>query len=92
MGEPSLSLDAVYRYLVPDQEKSRLRDLGVNGGISMGHHPITELPSFFVHPCATKEAMEAFDVLEKGSYLMCWLGLVGPSVGLWLPVQMSQDG
>jgi ubiquitin-like-conjugating enzyme ATG10 len=88
MGESPLDLDSVYRYLVPDQEKTRMRGLGVQGGISMAHHPVTEVPAFFVHPCLTKEAMEEFSC-QKEEYLMVWLGLVGPVVGLWLPSQMA---
>jgi hypothetical protein len=34
MGEPSFDVDAVYRYLVPPEYKSRLRTAGVTGGIS----------------------------------------------------------
>jgi len=36
MGESPLDLEAVYRFLVPDEQKARLRALGVNGGISLG--------------------------------------------------------
>jgi hypothetical protein len=34
MGEPTFDLDSVYRYLVPDEFKSRLRGTGATGGIS----------------------------------------------------------
>lgn len=34
MGENSFNVDAVYRYLVPPEYKSRLRAAGVTGGIS----------------------------------------------------------
>jgi ubiquitin-like-conjugating enzyme ATG10 len=34
MGESTFDLDAVYRYLVPSEYKSRLRAIGVTGGIS----------------------------------------------------------
>lgn len=34
MGEPTFDLDSVYRYLVPDEFKSRLRAIGATGGIS----------------------------------------------------------
>jgi ubiquitin-like-conjugating enzyme ATG10 len=34
MGEPTFDLDSVYRYLVPAEYKSRLRAVGVTGGIS----------------------------------------------------------
>jgi ubiquitin-like-conjugating enzyme ATG10 len=34
MGEPAFDLDSVYRYLVPDEFKSRLRAAGIMGGLS----------------------------------------------------------
>lgn len=34
MGENSFDVDAVYRFLVPPEYKSRLRAAGVTGGIS----------------------------------------------------------
>ena len=34
MGEPTFDFDSVFRYLVPEEQKSRLRAVGVNGGIS----------------------------------------------------------
>jgi ubiquitin-like-conjugating enzyme ATG10 len=33
-GERGFDLDAVYRYLVPPEYKSRMREMGVVGGIS----------------------------------------------------------
>jgi len=88
MGEPVFDLDSVYRYLVPDEYKSLLRGAGITGGLSAAPHPITDVPSFFIHPCQTKEAMETFDC-PIANYLMVWLGLVGGCVGLWVPHEMS---
>ncbi len=34
MGEPAFDLDAVYRYLVPPEYKSKLRAAGITGGVS----------------------------------------------------------
>ena len=34
MGEPIFDLDSVYRYLVPDEFKGRLRGAGIRGGLS----------------------------------------------------------
>jgi len=87
MGEPTFDLDAVYRYLVPPECKNILRGVGATGGISAAPHPLTDVPSFFIHPCQTKEAMEGFDCPMK-DYLMVWIGLVGRSVGLWVPPEM----
>lgn len=52
------------------------------------HHPVTGLPSFFIHPCLLGEAMSTFDC-SKEDYLMVWLGLVGGCVGLWVPSEMA---
>ncbi|KAJ9161951.1 Ubiquitin-like-conjugating enzyme ATG10 [Coniochaeta hoffmannii] len=86
--EPAFNIDTVFRRLVPDQYKDGLRNAGPIGGISADHHPITGVPSFFVHPCLLGEAMSNFDC-SKEDYLMVWLGLVGGCVGLWVPKEMA---
>ncbi|RYP38124.1 hypothetical protein DL767_002641 [Monosporascus sp. MG133] len=92
-GESALDIDTVFRRLVPDQFKDALRGPNGIGGISAGHHPITGVPSFFVHPCMLGDAMVGFDC-AKEDYLMVWLGLVGGPVGLWIPreIAMTEDG
>ncbi|KAI1863791.1 hypothetical protein JX265_005493 [Neoarthrinium moseri] len=87
-GEASFDIDTVFRRLVPDQFKSILRGVGPIGGISADHHPVTGVPSFFVHPCFLGDAMAEFDC-SKEDYLMVWLGLVGGCVGLWVPKEMA---
>ncbi|KAI2776954.1 hypothetical protein F4815DRAFT_483012 [Daldinia loculata] len=87
-GESPLNIETVFRHLVPEQFKDSLRTVGPIGAISIDHHPITGLPSFFVHPCAIGDAMAGFDC-AKQDYLMVWLGLVGGCVGLWVPQQMA---
>lgn len=52
------------------------------------HHPVTGVPSFFVHPCMLGDAMAHFDC-PKEDYLMVWLGLVGGPVGLWVPQEIA---
>lgn len=52
------------------------------------HHPLTGVPSFFVHPCLLGDAMNGFSC-AKEDYLMVWLGLVGGCVGLWIPKEMA---
>lgn len=86
--EPAFSIDTVFRRLVPDQFKDSLRAMGSMGGISADYHPVTGVPSFFVHPCLLGEAMLGFDCSRK-TYLMVWLGLVGGCVGLWVPKEMA---
>ncbi|KAL2255875.1 hypothetical protein VTK26DRAFT_2551 [Humicola hyalothermophila] len=87
-NEPAFHIDTVFRRLVPDQYKDGLRNAAPIGGISADHHPVTGLPSFFVHPCLLGEAMSRFDC-DKENYLMVWLGLVGGCVGLWVPAEMA---
>jgi len=78
------------RDIVPDQFKDGLRSAGAGGGISADYHPVTGLPSFFVHPCLLGEAMSDFDC-SKENYLMVWIGLVGGCVGLWVPKELALE-
>jgi len=54
------------------------------------HHPVTGVPSFFIHPCLLGEQMSRFDC-SKENYLMVWLGLVGGCVGLWVPPELALE-
>lgn len=82
----------VYEYLVPGAFSAQVRDVGVVGAVSMTEHPVTGLPTFFVHPCRTQDAMR--DVLtdlkaDDEKYLVLWLGLVGGAVGLNVPTELA---
>ncbi|KAI0204677.1 hypothetical protein F4808DRAFT_306489 [Astrocystis sublimbata] len=88
IDEPALDIDTVFRRLVPDEFKQALRGQGAIGGISIEHHPITSVPTFFVHPCMLGDAMNEFNC-SKPDYLTVWLGLVGGCVGLWVPKEMA---
>ncbi|ROW18029.1 hypothetical protein VPNG_00354 [Cytospora leucostoma] len=90
IDEPAFNIDTVFRRLVPDQYKDGLRKIGGIGGISADHHPVTGVPSFFVHPCLLGDAMSNFDC-SKENYLMVWLGLVGGCIGLWVPKEMAME-
>ncbi|KUI66944.1 hypothetical protein VM1G_01452 [Cytospora mali] len=90
VDEPAFNIDTVFRRLVPDQYKDGLRKVGGIGGISADHHPVTGVPSFFVHPCLLGDAISNFDC-TKEDYLMVWLGLVGGCVGLWVPKEMAVE-
>ncbi|KAK9561972.1 hypothetical protein V6Z88_003507 [Aspergillus fumigatus] len=78
-GHPqSLEIDAVYHLLVPDQYKRELQSVGVMGGISVGYHPESGVPAFFVHPCNTADAMmriAGWRKITAETYLLIWLGL-----------------
>ncbi|KAK2006881.1 hypothetical protein LZ32DRAFT_71837 [Colletotrichum eremochloae] len=88
--EPAFNLDTVFRRLVPDQFKDALRRTSSIGGISGDHHPLTGLPSFFIHPCLLGDAMSGFNC-SREQYMMLWLGLVGGCVGLWVPKEMAME-
>ncbi|KAA6416287.1 MAG: hypothetical protein FRX48_01007 [Lasallia pustulata] len=85
-------VEAVHEYLVPKQLKAGMRNVGVMGGISMGNHPITDVPAFFVHPCNTAEAMQVIiggRSVSVQAYLHIWFGLVAGCVGLSLPIDLA---
>ena len=92
------SPDEVYVALVPDNFKSPMRSVGVMGALSMAEHPITGVPAYFVHPCRTQEAMSPLlDSVRtdaspcKGTdYLLLWLGVIGASVGLTVPISVAK--
>lgn len=55
------------------------------------HHPISELPAFFIHPCQTPEALSSLganNTFQPVEYLILWLGLIGSSVGLFMPSKL----
>lgn len=88
------SLEAVYNHLVPQQYKSSMSSAGILGSISIGYHPILNTPSFFIHPCRTADALRdlASQIqLDDISYIMLWLGLVGPPVGLFSPRRLAEE-
>ncbi|KAF7597417.1 hypothetical protein BBP40_003664 [Aspergillus hancockii] len=83
-----LGINEVYQYLVPDQYRSELHNVGVMGGISFGYHPQSGTPAFFVHPCNTADAMSQIagqQHVTPEAYLIIWLGTVGNRLSLHLP-------
>ncbi|KAJ5257289.1 hypothetical protein N7478_013393 [Penicillium angulare] len=91
-----VGLDAVYQYVVPEQYQTQMKTVGVMGGISMGYHPDSGTPAFFVHPCNTADAMAQVADAQSttpGMYLLIWLGLVGHCVNLHIPRELfASDG
>ncbi|KAJ5789351.1 Autophagy-related protein 3 [Penicillium psychrosexuale] len=86
-----LGLEEVYQYVVPERYRQELKNVGVMGGISMGYHPESGAPTFFVHPCNTADAMANIadaQSVTPGSYLLIWLGLVGHCVNLHVPREL----
>ncbi|KAJ5585316.1 uncharacterized protein N7459_005116 [Penicillium hispanicum] len=86
-----VGLDAVYQYVVPEQYRKELKSVGIMGGISLGYHPESGAPAFFVHPCNTADAMAQIadaQSVTPGTYLLIWLGLVGHGVNLHVPCEL----
>ncbi|EXJ65246.1 hypothetical protein A1O7_01587 [Cladophialophora yegresii CBS 114405] len=86
-----IALDQVYEQLVPQPSCAPLRGVGVLGGISVAHHPVSDLPSFFLHPCNTQDALSVLEpsgTLTPEEYLSLWLGLIGSAVGLHIPSKL----
>lgn len=88
-GSMITDINAMYETIVPPAYRDHLRSFGVMGGISMTNHPYFDVPSFFVHPCQTAEALENAageqEILIQ-NYLQLWLGIIGNSVGLQAPM------
>jgi ubiquitin-like-conjugating enzyme ATG10 len=87
------TMATLYECLVPAQFKAQTENVGVMGGITITDHPVTSRPVFFIHPCRTAEVMEAS--MEKGrnftaeEYLIVWMGALGKSVGLNIPLALA---
>ncbi|KAF7712725.1 Uncharacterized protein PECH_006767 [Penicillium ucsense] len=87
-----VGLDTVYQHVVPQQYRQQLQSVGVMGGISLGYHPESGAPAFFVHPCNTADAMTHVTderLITGETYLLVWLGLVGQSVNLHVPREIA---
>jgi ubiquitin-like-conjugating enzyme ATG10 len=53
-------------------------------------HPLFSRQWLFIHPCNTPQALEQFKDTQPDidDYILLWLGLVGPVVGLHIPLDM----
>lgn len=84
-----LPLESVWR-LVPHPLDAPIRSGDRWSFLTQAEHPLLGVPFFHVHPCATSEAMTqltgrlARPVLPS-SYLVSWLSLVLPLVGVHVP-------
>lgn len=88
-----INLDKVYELLAPGLLRPQMQSIGVMGALSMTDHPATGAAAYFVHPCRTVEAMDAVTGHEHVSpqkYLLMWIGLVGQSVGLEVPMKLAE--
>ncbi|KAM6919160.1 ubiquitin-like-conjugating enzyme ATG10 [Xenentodon cancila] len=62
--------------------------------ISQQEHPILGQPFFFLHPCRTEKFMRpvmqvSLDQDRPVNYVVAWLSVVGPVVGLNIPLEFS---
>uniref|UniRef100_A0A3B3VBQ8 Ubiquitin-like-conjugating enzyme ATG10 n=1 Tax=Poecilia latipinna TaxID=48699 RepID=A0A3B3VBQ8_9TELE len=86
----SLALEEMWSTIHPNY-RLRLQNCPLNA-ISQQEHPLLGQPFFFLHPCRTEEFMglmlqAAQDQGRPVNYVLSWLSVVGPVVGLDVPLQ-----
>ncbi|XP_034468648.1 ubiquitin-like-conjugating enzyme ATG10 isoform X2 [Hippoglossus hippoglossus] len=85
----SLSLEEVWSSVHPNF-RIRLQNSPLNT-ITQQEHPLLGQPFFMLHPCKTEEFMKpvlqlAQDQHRPVNYVLTWLSVVGPLVGLDVPL------
>ncbi|XP_054452426.1 ubiquitin-like-conjugating enzyme ATG10 [Anoplopoma fimbria] len=88
----SLSLEEVWSSVHPNF-RLRLESSPLNT-ITLQEHPLLGQPFFMLHPCRTEEFMRpvlqaAQDQHRPVNYVLSWLSVVGPVVGLDVPLKYS---
>uniref|UniRef100_A0A8C5LQ28 Ubiquitin-like-conjugating enzyme ATG10 n=1 Tax=Leptobrachium leishanense TaxID=445787 RepID=A0A8C5LQ28_9ANUR len=87
-GRP-LTLEEIWQR-VHDCYKPRLLN-GPWETITQQEHPILGQPFFVLHPCRTNEFMSLIQTNSRnGNYITSWLSIVGPVVGLTLPLSYGK--
>ncbi|XP_013869293.1 ubiquitin-like-conjugating enzyme ATG10 [Austrofundulus limnaeus] len=86
----SLTLEEAWRCVHPSF-RLRLQSCPLNA-ISQQEHPLLGQPFFFLHPCRTEDFMRpvlraAQDQHRPVNYVLSWLSVVGPVVGLDVSLQ-----
>ncbi|XP_005814476.1 ubiquitin-like-conjugating enzyme ATG10 isoform X1 [Xiphophorus maculatus] len=86
----SLALEEMWSTIHPNYRLC-LQNCPLNA-ISQQEHPLLGQPFFFFHPCRTEEFMgpvlqAAPDQGRPVNYVLSWLSVVGPVVGLDVPLQ-----
>ncbi|RMZ74134.1 autophagy-related Atg10 [Pyrenophora seminiperda CCB06] len=88
------TLNTLYGHVVPEHFRPQVESVGVIGGITITNHPATGKPVFFIHPCRTAEVMEASigesACITAEEYLVAWIGALGESVGLHVPLCLAR--
>lgn len=92
LGGRSLSLEEVWSSIHPNF-RLHLQSCPLDA-VSQQEHPLLGQPFFFLHPCRTEAFMRP--VVEAAqyhsrpvNYVLSWLSVVGPVVGLDVPLQYS---
>ncbi|XP_042561499.1 ubiquitin-like-conjugating enzyme ATG10 isoform X2 [Clupea harengus] len=88
----SLSLEEVWNNVHPNYQQRLLQ--GPWDTITQQEHPLLGQPFFMLHPCRTEEfmrpALETARAERKGvNYILTWLSVVGPVVGLDVPLSYA---
>lgn len=88
----SLCLEEVWDIVHPNY-RTRLQQSPWNA-ITQQEHPLLGQPFFVLHPCKTEEFMRpvtqaAEEEHRKVNYVVTWLSVVGPVVGLDIPLSYS---
>ncbi|XP_051539885.1 ubiquitin-like-conjugating enzyme ATG10 isoform X1 [Myxocyprinus asiaticus] len=88
----SLSLEEVWSNVHPNYKQRLLH--GPWDTLTQQEHPLLGQPFFMLHPCRTEEFMKpALDLAhvenKRVNYIVTWLSVVGPVVGLDVPLSYS---
>ncbi|KAI8379797.1 autophagocytosis associated protein [Radiomyces spectabilis] len=81
-GAP-LSLDDLYRYVIPDTLANNLRNspISIQGSISLTEHPVLGTPFWYIHPCNTEALMQTIDYsITTENYIKVWLSFMGQAI------------
>lgn len=90
----SLSLEEVWSFIRPKLRLSS--EDGLLSTVTQQEHPLLGQAFFMLHPCKTEDFMRP--VLQAAqqanrlvNYVLTWLSVVGPLVGLDVPLEYSSD-
>ncbi|XP_076842610.1 ubiquitin-like-conjugating enzyme ATG10 [Brachyhypopomus gauderio] len=92
-GRP-LSLGEVWNNVHPNYRQRLLQ--GPWDTLTQQEHPLLGQPFFMLHPCRTEEFIRpilqmAHSEKRRVNYVLAWLSMVGPVVGLDVPLSYSTE-
>ncbi|GAB6028978.1 E2-like conjugating enzyme atg10 [Chamberlinius hualienensis] len=79
-----LTLEEVWQQ-VPDEYRNELY-FNRWGAITQQEHPLLCQPYFWIHPCQTESIMSQVELKNDEDYILSWLSMFGPLVGLKIPL------